>query len=126
MKSICVDTNIIIRHLVDGDNFLIELINSGVSIVIPVPIWLETVFVLEKVYSVPRSKIVENLRELLTDPAVIIKDLELLEIMFQTYQADSSLSIVDCFILQYSLIGNFELQSYNKKLVKIYNNLSKK
>lgn len=115
MKSVCIDTNIIIRHLVDADPYLLEIIKSGRDIIIPIPIWLETVFVLEKVYEVPRTLIVQNLFEILSDSSIRCER-ELLETMLQTYLIKEALSIVDCFVLQYCTINKHELKTYDKKL----------
>jgi len=74
MKAI--DTNILIRFLVKDDEQQAEIVyrlfkkteSSKEALFVPIAVVLETVWVLESVYNIPRQEILDSINELLLMP----------------------------------------------------------
>lgn len=74
MKAI--DTNVLIRFLVKDDDKQAETVyrlfkkaeSSKEALFVPITVVLETVWVLESVYNIPRKEILESINELLLIP----------------------------------------------------------
>ncbi|MFL6373145.1 MAG: PIN domain-containing protein [Pyrinomonadaceae bacterium] len=118
MKSL--DTNIIIRFLLrDVPNQsarAIALVAGGHCYVTDV-IVTETVFVLEKVYKAPRDRIAFSLGSFMSLPSVV-SNAELFADVFELYQAQPSLSIIDCYAAVEAGSSNSTFVTFDKKLLR--------
>jgi predicted nucleic-acid-binding protein len=119
MMSI-VDANIILRYLLDDHEELspkaAEILEQETPIV-PMEVACEVVYVLQKVYSVDRKEIQENLCSLLDiplismdKPAVLRKALE--------YYSHTKLDFVDTLLWAYYTVESQEVFTFDNKLRK--------
>ena len=78
---------------------------------------VEVIYVLEKVYKYPRSRISLFLRKLLTIDNLRCSEFVLVEVL-DLYQKQQSLSIIDCYASVEAEITNNRLATFDKKLLK--------
>ena len=118
MKSL--DTNVILRFLLrdvpDQSAKAIELVSAGDCYVTDVVV-TETVFVLEKAYAAPRDKIAFSLRSFMALPN-LASNAALFAEVFDLYQAQQSLSIVDCYAALEAHVWSRSLMTFDKKLLR--------
>ena len=118
-----VDANVVLRYLLKDHK---ELHRKSKEIIEKKEVFIlseviaEIVYVLEKVYEVPRSEISESLKKLfeypnitLSEPMVIIESLKIYEI--------ESIDFVDAILVSYNRVQNYIIHSFDKRV----NNLCK-
>ena len=114
---ILVDTNIIMRHLLNDDKEqslkLFELIEND-EVLILNEVILECVYVLNKVYKLNRTEIYLLLSQLLNTKN-INSNLNILINTLKFYQS-SSLDFVDCILISNNHLLNYKVVSFDKKL----------
>ena len=116
---VILDANMILRYLVN-DNAEMAIvaenyINDG-SAYITIEVAAEVVYVLNSVYSMERSKISEILIDFLD--LVDCTEKEVLICALKTYQTHK-LDFVDCVLYGYNVIHNFDIATFDKKLLKL-------
>lgn len=120
-----VDANVILRYLLkDHQSFYgksREIIDNR-EITIPFEVIAEVVYVLEKVYKVPRKKITEALTVLHNysnihsfNKDVVFKGLEIYEI--------EKIDFVDALLVGYNQIQSYQIHTFDKKLKKLCTSL---
>ena len=122
-NTIIIDANVILRYLLkDNKKFykeaeaLFDDVFSGKK-----KIWImhsviaEVVYVLLKLYSVPRKEIAEVLTELVKIKGVNVQDKEVLLDAFKIFK-NRNLDFVDCLLCAYS--KKYLVISFDKKLNK--------
>lgn len=118
---IIVDTNIILRYLLNDDEELnqkaTEIIDNN-DIFIPTEVIVEASYVLKKVYNVEKEKIFEAIQQLIKMDGVNFQNKETIELAFKTY-AEKNLDIVDCMLYAYSKNEKFDVETFDKKLCKL-------
>ncbi len=113
-----VDANIILRYILDDHEELspkaAEILEQQ-AVTLPMEAACEVVYVLQKVYSVDRKTIQQQLTDLLNEalvtmdkPAVFLKALE--------YYSTSSLDFVDTLLCAYHTVEQQEIFTFDKKL----------
>lgn len=114
---ILVDTNIIMRHLLNDDKEqslkLLELIEND-EILILNEVMLECVYVLNKVYKLNRTEIYLLLSQLLNTKN-INSNINILLNSLKIYQS-TSLDFVDCILISYNKLLKYKVASFDKKL----------
>ena len=118
-----VDTNIIIRYLVNDDELQAEILPKLISeskVMILNEVLIECVFVLNKVYKIDRQAIAKGLSDLISNHNIISNQKLLLQTLW--YFENSGLDIVDCLLISYQKLKNCEIFTLDKKL----NNLLKR
>jgi predicted nucleic acid-binding protein len=116
-SKVLIDTNILIRALVDKNDMLLDLIENTDETHIPLPVFFEAIFVLEKFYKQSRTTIVDYVSTIISYDNVVT-DFEALKNSLGIYISKHSLSIVDCFLLVYSKKHKIELKTLDKTLAK--------
>lgn len=120
---IIVDTNIILRYLLNDDEELnekaTEIIDNN-DILIPTEVIVEASYVLKKVYNVEKEKIFEVIQQLIKMDGVNFQNKETIELAFKTY-AEKNLDIVDGMLYAYSKNEKFKVETFDKKLCKLIN-----
>ena len=115
-----VDANVVLRYLLDDHLELspraAEILELN-SVMMPIEVGCEVVYVLQKVYSVGRADIQLQLRALLEEglvgmekPAVFLRALEL--------YADSTLDFVDTLLWAYQMLEGHVVYTFDSKLQK--------
>ena len=104
---IAVDTNILVRFLVRDDEQQAELVRTRFreveqrteSLVVPLLVVLELIWVLESVYDVPRSKIVDAIEDLLLMPVLQFERVSVVQ-RFVCSTRDGRGDLADLFIAE--------------------------
>lgn len=114
MKKILVDTNVLLRYLVDGDGLLEQTATKGVVWLLD-EIVIELVFALEEHYKQPRTKIFDWVVEILMKPNCESNRILLFSAL-AVYKDRKNLSIVDAYLAAFSKINKVEVVTYDRKL----------
>lgn len=124
-KVYLVDTNVILRYLLDDHKthspkakaFMLQVSQGKKKVEIPAMVITECIYVLEKFYEVPRDEVVESISGLLNFTGIVNTDRsEILEALlkFKTSNAD----IVDCILAAHSSSEKVVV-SFDKDLKKL-------
>ena len=118
---IIVDTNILLRYLLDDNEELsskaIEIIDNN-EIFIPTEVIVEASYVLKKVYNVEKEKIYEAIKLLLDMDDVNFQNKNTIELAFKIY-SEKNLDIVDCMLFAYNRNEKYDIKTFDKKLEKL-------
>jgi len=116
-----IDANIILRYILDDHDELSPKARKilGEHIVeSPIEVLCEVVFVLARVYKIPRKEIAETLLDFyesipcrLPHREAIIKGIK--------YFGENSLDFVDCILAGYSEIENINIHTFDTKLERL-------
>lgn len=120
------DTNVIVRYLVKDDIELyrrakafFDMVKTGEeSALILESVVAECVYVLTKIYKVPREKTAESLKNLLQYRGIINEDRAALVKALAVF-AERSLDIVDCILYAKAKGMNTRLFSFDEDLNKL-------
>lgn len=125
---IIVDTNIILRYLLQDNKELsqvaIDIIDNN-EIFIPTEVIVEVSYVLKKVYNVNKEKIYEAIKLLLDMESVKFQNSGTIEMAFKIY-SDKNLDIVDCMLFAYGKNEKYDIRTFDKKLNKLMKNYENK
>lgn len=117
------DANAILRFLLkDNQEQFAEaekIFDSNEDIFVPVEIIAETVYVLQKVYSVSREEIKIQLIELISYPNIILDEPDVVTIALKVY-ADSNLDYADCVVFSHSQSKGGDIFSFDKSLLSFF------
>jgi predicted nucleic-acid-binding protein len=114
MQKILVDTNVLLRYLVDGDKLLVETTQRGVVWLLD-EVVIELVFALEKHYGQTREMIFDWVTRLLMKPGCD-SNRSLLFNTLAIFRDQANLSIVDAYLHAFSHANGVELVTLDKKL----------
>ena len=125
-KVILLDTNVIIRYLLGDNDKLSKMANE---IFVPIEkghqkaiilesVFTESVFILAKVYAVPKDKIYEALVALIQYKGIINDDKQSLKAALDLF-SHTNLHIVDCILAAKAKQHNYELVSFDQELIKV-------
>ncbi len=117
-----VDTNVLLRLLLDDIHAQTKaaqsLIDSGDRYEVADAALIEVVFVLEKIYSMDRALIMENVLAIVRNRTFICNRVLFEQVMPQ-YVQEPSLSVVDCALLAYARLNKaVPLYTFDKKLIQ--------
>lgn len=118
---ILVDTNIILRYLLNDNEQLsseaIKIISNN-EIFIPTEVIVEVCYVLKKVYNVEKEKILEVVKSLINMENITFNNEKTIELAFEMY-ANNNIDIVDCLIFAYCKNENYDVRTFDQKLNKL-------
>lgn len=123
MKQYIVDTNAILRFLLDdipGQKKAVEELftqakKSKIAIIVPEIVVFELNFVLLKYYGIDKEKIINLLQPLVSSGYLQVESRNLFIITLKTYKSEN-ISFVDCFLIAKSKLEKSELFTFDKKL----------
>jgi predicted nucleic-acid-binding protein len=127
-QTIILDANVILRYLLQDNAKLYpqaeEIFNKSllgdIKLFIPIFVFAEVVYVLQKVYKVDRPTISEVLSEILEIKSVKTEDKDILRKALEIY-ASKNLDFADCLLCAYSL--RFEVVSFDEGVNKCIKSL---
>ena len=118
LKMIRIDTNYIIRYLVNDDVEMADVaeeILTTKSVFISNDILAEVVYVLMGVYQIPKIDVADRLLELLNFDNILVSDKNIINKAFKIFK-DRNLDFVDCLLCAYS--KKDEIVTFDRKLNK--------
>ena len=121
-----IDANAILRYMLrDNPEMADEVKNLLVSsrVFVRYEVLAEVVYVLYKVYSLPKNEIVDGIGVFLAQSNVETESSCVLSFALMTY-AEKSLDFVDCLLYAYVVVKGCSVYSFDKQLVKLIKNLS--
>ncbi|MDR0736343.1 MAG: PIN domain-containing protein [Zoogloeaceae bacterium] len=122
-----IDANIVLRYLLDDDETLAQSarnIIEGGAIGLPVEVLCEVVYVLQKVYQIPRDDISPQLARLVLRANIALsRKPAILDAL--GFFAASNLDFVDCVLAGYANAGE-QAHTFDKKLARFIEELPRK
>ncbi len=126
MKNITVlDTNVILRFLLNdhpahfqrSQAFMADVISGHITVYIPDSVLAECVYVLSKVYKVPKSKTCEVLTELVSYAGISYINREILLHSLQLFEAHN-VDVVDAIVYATAKQQDWEVFSFDQDMKK--------
>jgi len=122
------DTNVLLRFILNDVpeqcGAVERLLAAGKIFEITDAAVFEMVYVLEKVYRLPRELIVKNSLTIIRNGQFICNK-RLLELIIDLYHKETKLSIIDCALIQYAEVNhNLPLFTFDRALMKACPNSS--
>ncbi len=118
---IYLDTNIILRYLLDDNKELSkkskEIIDGNDLLFICDGVCAEIVYVLQKVYKVERNLLSETLDMLIKKNNIRVSDTKTLIKSLEIF-AQLNLDYIDCLLLAYNITNKVNVQTFDEKLKK--------
>ena len=113
-----IDANAILRYMlndnVDMANKVRELIEKN-KVTIRYEVMAEVVYVLNKVYLLPRNEIAEGIKVFLSGQNIETESEEVLSLALKTY-AEKNIDFVDCVLYGFKAIYGHDVFTFDKKL----------
>lgn len=127
------DTNVIVRYLLgettEPAKIAIELLDqtaSGqVKVIMMEAVFVETIFVLSKVYKVPRLELSQTMSNLLQYRGIINEAKSIWLLALELYRT-SNLHIVDCLLITKAKQSEIQLVTFDKQLEKMASSLGER
>lgn len=116
---VMLDTNIILRYLLNDDVRMAseaEKIIKNKSVQLNIEIVAEVIYVLKGVYHIDRAEIGQCLLEFLSE--VNTPEPEVMKLGIETY-AEQNLDFPDCILYAYHKIKGYEIMTFDRKLNKL-------
>lgn len=125
VKKRLLDTNVIVRHLVQDNDIQAKLASKlfdacdrgEIILVVLSAVLAETVFVLESFYNHRRNDIADVLLHLIASPGVELKDESIHQAALIEY-GKNKLHFVDCLVVAYARDRNWSVATYDQGLRK--------
>lgn len=122
-----VDASVIVRFLVrDNESlygraarFLADVQQGRAKGYVPDAVIAESVFVLLRVYKVPRSEIVEALRTLVGYADILVDGKQRILATLDTFGRAAALSFVDAMCLEIAAERGWDIETYDLKLLRM-------
>lgn len=121
-----IDANIILRYLLkDHKESFIQSVDvvENQNIFLPNEIAAEVVYVLEKVYKIPKQDISNVLRILFGRNNIEFFDKKIILTSLEFYQK-YNLDYADSLLITYNKVQNAEIITFDKKLKKIFSEIN--
>lgn len=123
MSQQIIDTNVIIRYLINDDSklfiqakqFLDQVKSGKIKCRLEQAVFTEVAFVLSSYYGVPREKIADVLHNLLLYKGIIVNDHAVFLLSLEIYK-NSKLHIVDSILAANTQVHNLKLMSFDAEL----------
>jgi len=115
------DANIVLRYLLkDHEELFLQskkIIEQN-NLYLPTEVVAEIVYVLEKVYEVPRAEIGEILSALLSYRHINTNDIAVLREAFTIYHSEN-IDFVDAILVSHHRVNNHVIHTFDKKLKRL-------
>jgi predicted nucleic-acid-binding protein len=124
-SMVLIDANAILRYILsDNPDMALEgdeLLKTEV-ITVRFEVVAEVVYVLNKVYSMPRDEIATCIKIFLEQPTVNIYEADILAFALETY-GSINLDFVDCLLYSFAKMKKLAVFTFDKKLKTLVNKL---
>ena len=116
-----IDANAVLRYLLNDNMEMAKTVNELLAkneITLRYEIAAEVVYVLEKVYSLPRDKIRDGIKAFVEEPNIKTETKDVLLFALDTY-ADKKLDFVDCLLYGFNAKYGYDVFTFDKKLNRL-------
>ena len=118
-----IDANAILRYMLN-DNLdmalkVRDLIEKS-RVFVRYEVLAEVVYVLNKIYLLPRNEIAESVKIFLASPNVETESEEVISIAFETY-GNINIDFVDCILYAFKSAYSYDVFTFDKKLNSMMN-----
>lgn len=128
MKTYLIDANFLLRFLLcDNPEQYRQIVkyfnlakNNQVKLILPALIVAETVHVLEQGYEFKRSEIVSRIGVIINTPYIETEDRQYLKQALLTFM-NKKIHFTDCYLFERAMVDHFEILTFDKDLIKLYN-----
>ena len=113
--------NVVLRYVLKDQEELYLLSKNIIeqnNLYLPTEVIAEIVYVLEKVYEVPRAEISGTLSALLRYTYIITNDTAVLHEAFTVYHSEN-IDFVDAILVSYHRVNNHVIHTFDKKLKRL-------
>ena len=118
-----VDANVVLRYLMKDHKRLYRESRQIIEerkLFIPAEVIAEIVYVLEKVYEIPRSNISDALKKLFNYPNITTSEIDILYESLTIYD-EKKIDFVDALLVSYHRVYNHIIHSFDKKVNQLCN-----
>lgn len=124
-ETVFLDTNVLFRHLMqdipeqaDRATALIDSVALGTTAIrLPDTVVFETTYILQRVYSIPKTRIADELTALLGHPGVFLDHKQAVPNALACWRDIGGLSFADCYHLALAAdLGFTSIYSFDKKM----------
>jgi predicted nucleic acid-binding protein len=120
------DTNVIVRYLVRDNerfyerakSFFDKVKDGGEKAIVLESVVAECIYVLTKIYKVPRKKSADSIRDILCYKGIVNGDQKDL-VHALTLFSESNLDIVDCILAAKAASGGDKLFTFDEELIRL-------
>ena len=122
---IAIDTNVLVRLLVDDSNATVQceqarnLVNIYCDLWVSKIVLVETVWVLESIYRLNKEQVILVLEKLVQHPHVHLENAEHINSVLTVFSA-SNADFVDCLILSDAQYRQLMLHTFDRKLARLH------
>jgi predicted nucleic acid-binding protein len=117
-NTLC-DTNILLDHLLGRSHILTNLLAKNITVHFPLPVWLETIYVLETVFKQKPTSISTTLNQILITQGINCPK-TIIHTLLTLYQYPPFTSIIDCYLIYFASFHQLSLTTKDKKLQTKY------
>ena len=113
-----IDANAILRYVLYDNEDMAKEVNNLIQnnkVTIRYEVMAEVIYVLEKVYSMPRFEIADGIKFFLNLSNIEIESVTVLQVALKTY-ADTNMDFVDCLLYGFKMSLNCDIFTFDKKL----------
>lgn len=122
MKKYCVDTNYILKFLLNDieeqalevENLLKEVINKQAEVFVSVIVQMEIIYVLSSFYKVEKSEVYQIMKKLYDMSFIEFEYYDLMQNVMNRYM-DYNISIQDSFLIKFSKDKEMDVKTFDKK-----------
>lgn len=126
MKKLVVDTNILLRFLLqdvpdqadEAEALLLSARNGEVKLVIPQIVIFEIVFRLLNIEKYKKAVVIDKLQTILATPYVVVQDRETFNVAIRLF-ANSNIEFVDCFLISYAQVIGGDVATFDQTLKRL-------
>jgi len=116
-----IDANAILRYVLYDNEDMAKKVNDLIlssKITVRYEVMAEVVYVLEKVYAMPRSEIVDGIKVFLDLPNIETETEKVLQLALETY-ASVKMDFVDCLLYGFNALCGYDIFTFDKKLKSV-------
>ena len=122
---ILIDANAILRYMLNDNTDMAMSVHDLTlrnKITVRYEVMAEVIYVLEKVYAMPRKEIRDGITVFLSMPCVEVETKDVLLLALDTY-AGKKLDFVDCLLYGFRVVCGYRAFTFDKELNKLIKNL---
>ena len=113
-----IDANAILRYMLNDNSEMAEIVRElieNTKVTVRYEVAAEVVYVLSKVYLLPRAEVAEGIIAFLSIPNVETESVEIMALALKTY-AQANMDFVDCVLYGFNSIYGHGVFTFDKRL----------